>query len=238
MLLFDPESGRVTALVGANRITGMRTGAAGAVAVKHLARQDADTVALIGCGAQGTMQLRAVAKVRKLTLARVWDRDPEAASRLANALGSELPFAVEVADGPENAVRGADIVITTTPGEAPVIEDGWVAAGQHVNAIGSDTAGKQEIATRVLTRSRLVVDNRAQAATLGETQHLASIGIEPIGAISAELGEVVAGMAPGRQSATEITVFDATGVTFQDLVVADAVYRRCLERGLGTQVGL
>ena len=238
MLLFDPETGRAVALVGANRITGLRTGAAGAVAAKYLARKDAGVAALIGCGAQGRMQLRALRHVRRLESARVWDRDVVAAAAVANELGAELGIQVSVATGPDAAISGADIVITATPGEAPVIEDGWIVAGQHLIAIGSDTAGKQEISTRILARSCLVVDNYAQAVTLGETQHLPRIGLNPTDIVYAELGEIVEGTKPGRESAEQITVFDATGVTFQDLVVADAVFRRCVEQGLGTTVTL
>lgn len=238
MVLFDPETGRAVALLGANRITGLRTGAAGAVAARYLAREDARVAALIGCGAQGRMQLRALRHVRPLASVRIWDRDERAAIALARELGSEIGVPIDIAAGPEQAIGGADIVITATPGETPVVEDGWIVAGQHVTAIGSDTAGKQELATAILRRVRLVVDSLAQAETLGETQHLPRIGFEPAAVVHAELGEVVVGTKPGRDAADQITVFDATGVTFQDLVVAEAVFRRCVERGLGTSVSL
>lgn len=236
MVLFNPDSGQAVSLIGANRVTGLRTGAAGAVAAKHLARANAETVALIGCGAQGLMQIRALAQIRKLARVSVWDRLPEASASLAETLTAELGVKIEIATHPEQAVRGAGIVITTTPGETPVLESAWVSPGQHINAIGSDTAGKREVDTSILLQSTLVVDNRAQALTLGESQHLKQLVDNPDSRIHAELGEVILETRPGRQTAEEITFFDATGVTFQDLVVAAEIHRRCEEQNLGVVV--
>lgn len=238
IVLFDPDTGQPVALVSANQITGLRTGAAGAVAAKHLAREDASRAAIIGCGAQGRMQLRALARVRRLTRVAVWDRDPATAATFATDLGIEIGVRLEIATSAEAAVHGGEIVVTATPGEQPVVQADWIAAGTHINAIGADTAGKQEIDTALLLRSKLVVDNRAQALTLGECQHLTSLTADPNAAIHAELGEIAAGRAPGRTSADEITLFDATGVTFEDLVVAAEIHRRCELQNLGIVVDL
>lgn len=233
MVLFDPDTGCPTAFVGANRITGLRTGAAGAVAARHLARDNAGRVALIGCGAQGTMQLRALALSRTLTSVQLWDANRDAAVALRDAFAAESGVPVEIGADPESMVRTAEIVVTATPASGPVVMADWAAPGQHITAVGADTAGKRELDTPLLLRSRLVVDNRQQALTLGETQHLRGLVDDPEAEIAAELGEVVAGSARGRQSDEDITIFDATGVTFQDLVVAAEIVRRAEEANEG-----
>jgi len=233
VLLFDPATGRPVALLGANALTGLRTGAAGAVAARHLARPDADRAGLIGCGVQGRMQLRALARVRRLRTVRLWDRNPHAAASLAGELAGALDGEILLEATPAAVVAASDIVVTATPGAQVVIEERWTRPGLHVTAVGADTAGKQELDPRLVARATLVVDNRAQAATLGEAQHL-----PPGAAVPAELGEVVAGLRPGRTRPDEVTVFDATGVTFQDLVVAEAVRRRCEEEERGVLVDL
>lgn len=238
MVLFDPDSGQPIALISANRITGLRTGAAGAVAAKYLARPESTKAAIIGCGAQGRTQLKALARVMSLQQVCVWDKVRAAAESFAEELGAETGLAIHIVADPESAIRSADIVVTTTPGEGPVVKDDWIAPGTHVTAVGADTAGKQELESALLARSTLVVDNRQQALTLGESQHLKAISANPEALIHAELGEIVAGLRPGRSSATEITVFDATGVTFQDLVVAGAIYDRCEAGDLGQVVEL
>jgi alanine dehydrogenase len=236
MVLFDPDTGQPISLIGANRITGLRTGAAGAVAARHLARASSRSAAILGCGAQGRMQLRALAQVLRLDRVSVWDKFPEAATAFAAELGNELGVQIGAAADAECAVRGVDLIVTATPGEGPVLQNDWVEPGQHINAIGADTAGKQELETEILLRSSLFVDNRQQALTLGESQHLGKKVDNPDARICAELGEVILGTKLGRQRDDEITVFDATGVTFQDLVVAGEIFRRCQERGLGTVV--
>jgi len=236
MVLFNPDTGQPVTLIGANRITGLRTGAAGAVAAKYLARKESHSVAIIGCGAQGKMQLRALARVVGIDSVTVWDTFPVSGASFSTELGQELGLKIAVGFDPELTVRGVDIVVTTTPGETPVLKSDWISAGQHITAIGSDTAGKQELQTELLLRGCLVVDNRAQALALGEAQHLKQIVDDPDSYIHAELGEVIAGTAVGRTSDEEITIFDATGVTFQDLVVAAEIYRRCEEQNLGEVV--
>ena len=228
IVLFDPDSGRSRAVIGGNLITGLRTGAAGAVAARHLARPDAIHSAIIGCGAQGRMQARALARVRPLASITVWDTLADGAAAFARDLGAELGIPVQVAASIADAVAGADIVVTATPGAAPVLLADWVRPGQHITAIGADTAGKQELDPAILSRARIFVDNRAQAITIGECQFLPDNA-----SIAAELGEVVAGLAPGRATAADITLFDATGVNFQDLVVAHAVLERAEAAGLG-----
>lgn len=236
MLLFDPETGVPVALVRANYITGVRTGAAGAVAAKYLARPDASCAGLIGCGAQGRMQLRGLRALFPLQKVVVWDAFPEAVDRLKVELASEIDIPIEVAADAREVAEQADIIVTTTPGGGPVLQDAWIREGQHINAIGADTAGKQELDTNILVRAKLVVDNLQQCMTLGETQHLKKLGIDAAQHHHARLGDIVCGSKPGRESDSEITVYDATGVTFQDLIAAGVAWQRCKEQGLGVRI--
>jgi alanine dehydrogenase len=238
VVLFDPDTGQPVALVGANEITGLRTGAAGAVAAKYLARPESGVAGLIGCGAQGRMQLLALSKLFKLESIRVWDKFPEAARGLLDWAKEEIAVPVEVRSDARQVVEGADIVITATPGSGPVLKASWLRPGQHVNAIGSDTVGKQELEPEALIGSKLVVDNLEQCRKLGETQHLTYDHGPLEELVHAELGDVVSGKASGREAADEVTVYDATEVTFQDLVVAGAIWQRCLEQNLGADVAL
>lgn len=237
MLLFDPSSGAPTALINANWITAIRTGAAGAVAARHLSRPDSARVALIGAGAQARTQLRALTRVRPIEQVLVYDASPGAAERYAAEFSGEA-FAVTPVASAAEALATADIAVTTTPSYSPVVLDQWVRPGTHINAMGSDTQGKQELEESLFRRAALVVDNLAQARVLGETQHAIGRGVITAEQVRAELGEVVAGHKRGRLSADEITVYDGTGVSFQDLLTAQLAVEAALREGLGTHVTL
>lgn len=237
MLLFNPRTGAPTALVDANYITAIRTGAASAVAAKYLSRPDSHRVAMIGGGAQARMQLKALATVRSVRQVRVYDLVPGAAAAYA-AEFSGAGFAVTAVDSVREALAGADIAITTTPSYRPVVMAEWVPAGIHINAMGADTRGKQELDETLFHRAALIVDNLPQARVLGETQHVLGKGILAEEQVRAELGEVIAGRKPGRLSAEEITVYDGTGVSFQDLVTAQLAVEVARREGFGVSVNL
>lgn len=233
-LLFDPDTGRARALVSANYLTGVRTGAASAIATKFLARADSAVLGIIGAGAQSHHQLRATAAVRPLQRVLAWGRCTEhlaALGRTASELG--LPFA---AASVRDVAQAADVLVTVTPAQQALVEAGWVRPGTHVNAMGADTRGKQELDPRLVAAAALFVDEAAQATTIGECQHAFALGLITPASFRASLGEVVAGLKPGRRAADEITVFDGTGVALQDLVVADLAVRLAHERGMGAQV--
>lgn len=232
MLLFDPVTGRPTCLVGANCITEVRTGAAGGVAARALARPDAEVVAVFGAGKQARAQIRALALLFPLKEVRVWAPTLEGAVQLSSEF-ADAPFAVRAVASGEGAAAGAAILITTTPSYEPIVQDAWVTPGMHINAMGADTRGKHELESSLLTRAKLIVDNPEQALTLGESQHGPGKA-----AIHASLGQVLTGQRPGRERADEITIFDATGVTFQDLCVAGHLYRLAKEQGFGQVVHL
>lgn len=228
MLLFDPATGIPVCLLDANWLTGVRTGAAGAVAIRHLARRSAAVLGLIGAGAQAYSQALGAAAVRPLRRIVLCDRRPEAAGALAQRLQAELGISCAVAPSPEAVCAEAEIITTVTPSTSPVLQAAWIRPGTHINAFGADTRGKQELDTRILAGGALlVVDDLAQCTVMGETQHLPG---DPAAYVHATLGQVVTGERPGRTDEAQVTVFDATGVSVQDLIVARMLYGQACER--------
>lgn len=235
-LLFDEATGVAEALVSANYLTGLRTAAAAGVATRYLAREDAQSLGLIGAGGQALFQIRAIAAVRPIRRLLIAARTParaEAVARAAQELGIET---VEVVDA-ETAVREADIVNTLTPSNAPVLQADWLRPGLHVNAMGSDTKGKSEIPLEALLAHRLYVDDWAQSAAIGECQEAAA-GRLGEGDIAGTLGGLCAGSAPARAGPQEITIFDSTGLAIQDLAVARLACEKARSGGLGIEVAL
>lgn len=232
ILLFDPDSGRPTAMVGANLLTALRTAAAAAISVDRLARKDATVLGIIGAGHQAQFQLRAVAKVRPFRKVIAWNRHPEALQKLAAvAADLGLPFEAVPLD---RLGAGADVIVTITSSPKASLLDRHVRRGTHLACMGTDTKGKQEVEPALLARARLFTDEVAQSVTIGEAQHAMAEGL-----IRAEditpIGSVIAGLSSGRQSEDEITLFDGTGVGLQDLAVAATAVRRAVERGLATE---
>ena len=235
ILLFDPETGMASALVGGNYLTGVRTGAASAIATRHLAREDATTLSIIGAGIQSGYQLRATLAVRALQRVVAWDPSAanlEALGREVRALG--LPFIA--AASPEDAVRPADILITVTPSQSPIVHKDWVRPGTHINAMGADTAGKQELAPDLVASASICVDAVEQAITIGECQHAFRQGLLCRDDLTRTLGGLASGRLAGRSRDDEITLFDGTGIALQDLAAAGVTVARARARGLGTEV--
>ncbi|HXV95474.1 MAG TPA: ornithine cyclodeaminase family protein [Gaiellaceae bacterium] len=237
VLLFDGETGVLRAAVNASAITGIRTAAVSAVATRLLARENARVLAILGAGVQARSHLRAMATVRDFESARVWSRTPEHAAALAEQ--SDAPFPVEAVASAEKALSGADVVCTTTSSPEPVVRRGWLAAGAHVNAVGSSIPTTRELDTETMAAAALFVDRRE--STLNEAgdfllaQRDGAIGPDHI---RAELGELLTGEAAGRASAEELTVFKSLGLAVEDLAAVEHVHRRALETGAGTEVDL
>lgn len=230
MLLGDPVTGQPAAVLAANAITEFRTAAAGAVAARHLAREDAATVALFGTGGQARAQLEALAHVRPIREVRIWSRSRENAERFAAELDLPGVAALPVLDG-EAACRGADLVVAVTPAREPIVAREWIPPGAHVNAMGSDAPGKHELDPALVAGAKLVTDRRDQSMAIGELQEPSARGLMRADDVHAELGEVCAGVRPGRESAAEVTIFDSTGVSLQDTAVAGMVLRRARDEG-------
>jgi ornithine cyclodeaminase/alanine dehydrogenase-like protein (mu-crystallin family) len=233
-LLFDASTGQAAALVGANYLTAVRTGAAAAIATRHLARSDANVLGMIGTGTQALYQLDAIRCVRTITEVIAWNRG-EARLETFLAAVRERGIAARSASL-EETVRGADILVTVTPGQAPLVRRDWVQPGTHINAMGADTAGKQELDPALVAAAEIYVDSAEQAVSIGECQHAARLGLLPAGRDFGTLGGLVSARLPGRTSPASITLFDSTGLALQDLAVAALAMQRATQAGRGAAV--
>ena len=231
--LFDAERGTPLAILDSREITSLRTGAATAVAAKHLARADASIVTVCGCGVQGRAQLLAVAAVRKLSRVYAVDRDRENAARFAREMSNELGVEVIVASDLATAARASDICVTCTPSRHVILGAGDVNRGAFVAGVGADNPDKQELDPALLARAAVIVDILDQAATSGDLHHAIAAGIMTREDVRAELGAVVAGKTAGRLHDDEIIVFDSTGTALQDVAAAAAVYEKADGAGHG-----
>ena len=235
VVLIDPRNGFPLAIMGGKAITDIRTGAAGGIAAKCLARKDSKIVGLIGAGAQARTQLAALLHVYgKLEEVRVWSLDAtkeEFASEMQLKYGS-LCRIIPVGTVKE-AVEDTDIVVTTTPSRRPLVMDDMVSLGMHFNCIGADAPGKEELDPAILKRAKIVVDDWEQAIHGGEINVPISQGIISRENILGEIGEVIAGLKPGRESDEEITIFTSTGLAVQDAVTAQIAYEKALKKNVG-----
>jgi alanine dehydrogenase len=224
--LFDPDTGFPIAIMDGTSITKMRTGAAGGVAAKYLSREDSRTAAFIGSGVQAKTQLEALLVVRPdIVKIKAFDVDAQKLKNFVQHARTHYSTDSEGAASVEEAVKDADIVITTTPVRNPILKAEFLRPGAHVNAIGADAPGKQELEIELLKRARIVVDNWQQASHAGEINVAVSkkmIGNEDI---YGDIGEIVSGSKIGRDSSDLITVFDSTGLAIQDIYAACRIYR-------------
>ena len=235
VFLFDPDSGRLSALVGGNYLTAVRTAAASAVSIAHLARKDAKVLGMVGAGHQSTFQLRAAAEVRAFEKVLAWNPHPDMLPRL-QAAADEIGLPFEAVEREELCAR-ADAIITITSAFEPLLRKAWIRPGTHIACMGTDTKGKQEIDPMILAAATVFTDEVAQSVSFGEAQHAVAAGMMTAGDIT-PIGAVINGTHPGRSSADEITVFDGTGVGLQDLAVASVAARIAQERGLATEAAL
>ncbi|MBM6592595.1 ectoine utilization protein EutC [Microvirga pudoricolor] len=237
MMLLSTRTGLVEALLLDNGyLTDIRTAAAGAVAARHLAREDSQSAAIFGAGIQARLQLQALTLVRPIKRAVIWARDPTKAEAAAREAAQALGIPVQAASTPETACRDADIIVTTTPAERPILEAQWIRPGQHITAMGSDSEHKNEIDPALLPRATYVADSLAQTRRLGELHHAIRLGLVPPDKAFPELGQIVAGRAPGRASPEAITLCDLTGTGVQDTAIATLACRRATEAGAGKAI--
>lgn len=233
IILNDPETALELADMDGTYITNYRTGAAGGLAARFLSRPESATLGVIGAGVQARMQVAATMKVRPIREITIFNRTPDRAQTLKEEIASRYDVRVSVAPTPREAVAGRDIVVTTTASTTPLVEADWIGPGTHINAIGADAAGKQELDPAILTKARIFVDDWAQAQHSGEINLALQQGLLSRKNIQGSLGEVVAGKIPGRQTPQDITLFDSTGLVIQDLVLGQAVFQLAWEKGLG-----
>ena len=232
VFLFDPDTGKAKAMVGGNLLTALRTAAASSVSIRHLAREDARVIGMIGAGHQAKFQLRAALEQRDFEKVIGWNLHPEMLSNLAEvAEEAGLPFEPVELDGmPE-----ADVIISITSSFDAILAAGQVGPGTHIACMGTDTKGKQEVDPNLLARATVFTDEVAQSISIGEAQHAIAQGLIAEGDIS-QIGAVINGDHPGRKSDDEITLFDGTGVGLQDLAVAAAVVDLAVEKGIAIEV--
>jgi ornithine cyclodeaminase len=234
-LVFDAETGLLqTVIFDGGFLTDLRTAAAGAVAAEYLSATGVTHAAIIGAGVQGRYQLSALRSVRPITHATIFDLDAAKAKSYALEMGEADGLTVTVANSVEDAVRDAQIVVTTTPSRAPYLRAEWLRPGVHITAMGSDMPAKQELDPGVLgVADKVVADYLAQCLTQGEIHHAIKAGAMTAADVYGDLGEIVAGLKPGREGDSEITVVDLTGVGVQDAAVANIVAGEAARRGLG-----
>ncbi|MBX9465270.1 MAG: ectoine utilization protein EutC [Aquamicrobium sp.] len=236
MVLLSAKTGLTEALLLDNGyLTDIRTAAAGAVAAKHLSRPDSTVAAIFGAGVQARLQLKALMLVRPIAEARIWARDAAKAEALAAKLREELGILVRAESDPKKAASGADVLVTTTPSEQPLIKADWLSPGQHVTAMGSDAEHKNEIDPAVVARAEpYVADSLKQTRRLGELHHAIEAGAVASDAAFSELGAIVAGKMRGRRSPAAITLCDLTGTGAQDTAIATLARQRAAAARAGT----
>ena len=236
IILVNPKNGAPMAIMGGTWATDMRTGAAGGVAAKYLAKKYTKVVGLVGAGAQARTQLMGLISLYKnLEEVRVWSRTEKTREAYVAQMKSGYGNVAKMISvkSAKDAIEGADLVVTTTPSREPIVSNDWVEPGMHFNCIGADAPGKQELAPAILSRAKIVVDDWEQASHSGEINVPLTKGIITKQNVWGAICEIVAGLKPGRTSSDEITVFTSTGLAVQDAVTADLAYKKALAKGIG-----
>ena len=236
VVLADASTGEPLAVMDSASVTALRTGAATAVAAKFLARREARTATIVGCGVQGEIQLAAIAAILPLQRAWVLDTDHARAEALAVRAEASLGFHVEAGRDLRAALRDSDVCVTCTSSRRAFLTATDVAPGTFIAAVGADNRGKQELESAFVASATLVVDVFEQCAEIGELQHALAAGLITRDRVHAELADVVAGRRPGRTRPDEITIFDSSGTALQDVAAAMVVYEKARAAGRGLEV--
>jgi ornithine cyclodeaminase/alanine dehydrogenase len=231
--LADAGNGSPLALLDSTEITLQRTGAATAVAARYLARKDATTAAICGCGEQGRIQLAALRHVLDLRTAFAWDADADVARAFARRMAAETGITVQAVDELGEATRTSGAIVTCTTAREPFLGIEHVRPGTFVAAIGADNPAKSELTPQLMANATVVADVLEQALFMGDLHHAIAAGTMTTADVHAELGQLVTGERPGRRNADEITIFDSTGTGIQDVAAASRAYERALARGAG-----
>lgn len=238
ILLWDPQTGELLSIMDGRLITERRTAATSAAAAKALARPEARVLAVLGSGVQARSHLEAFRRVREIGPVRVWSRTRAHAERLARE-AEESGLTAAVCTTPEEAVRGADLVVTVTSSPTPVVEGRWVSPGAHITAVGAPRPDWRELDAETVAQARVFVDSRAGAlAESGDILHALKEGAIGEGHVAGEIGEVLAGRIAGRRSGREITLFKSLGMAVEDVAAAAYVYRQARAQGVGQEVEL
>ncbi|OPY26249.1 MAG: Alanine dehydrogenase [Methanobacterium sp. PtaU1.Bin242] len=234
--LVDPETGFPIAVMDGTWITNMRTGAAGGVATKYLAREDSEILGLVGAGMQALTQLIAIKEVMNIKEVKVSCRTCTHRETFAKMITEKYGVNARAVDTIKEAVVGSDVISTTTPSRVPIIKRKWVEDGTHINAMGADAPGKQELESHLMEKAKIFIDCWDQASHSGEINIPVHEGIIRRNDIHARIGDVVNGAKTGRESDKEITVFDSTGLAVQDVVTAWNIREKALKMGVGQKI--
>jgi alanine dehydrogenase len=238
IFLADGENGYPLAMMDSMEITIQRTGAATAVAAKYLARPDSKSILICGCGNQGRVSVQALSKLFSLEHVYAYDVDDTQAQRFASELSAELKIAVETTADLREAMKPTDICVTCTPSTRFFLKQEYVQPGTFLAAVGADSETKQEVEPALLAQNKTVADMVEQCASIGELHHAIASESMTKQHVHAELGEVAAGIKPGRTSPDEIIIFDSTGMALQDVIAAATVYKKAVAKGIGRIVNL
>lgn len=238
IVLCDAERGCPLAIMDSRDITSLRTAAATAVAAKHLARQNSQTVTICGCGTQGRAQIKALSRVCRLQTVFAYDKSSEQALEFTHEVTKNLGIPAQSVHDLGYAVRCSDICVTCTPSRHAYLRTDDVSPGAFIAAVGADNPQKQELDPVLMANSKIVTDILEQCAVMGDLHHALDAGLLVKDDVHAELGEVVAGKKGGRESDTEIIIFDSTGMALQDVAAAARVYEKAQEQGSGMCLSL
>jgi alanine dehydrogenase len=237
--LFQVDSGELLALIEADYLGQIRTGAASGLATKLLARADASKIGIIGTGLQSRTQLHALALVRTITGVRAFSRTPEHRERFAKEMTEQLGFPVVAVASAQEAVHGADIVVTATNSTDPVLDGSWLTPGMHINAIGANFPQKHELDGTAVRRCDIIAADSREQSKIEAGDLIQMYGDDKRRWDNViELAEIVAGKVPGRSNPEQITLFKSNGIAIEDIVVAGRIYEIAKERGMGRQVPL
>ena len=239
IMLFSAETGKIIATLDGSYITAIRTACASAMATKALANPQNGVLGILGAGVQARTHIQALIRVRKIEKIKLYSPSGASAAAVKKEMESQLKCAIDVANSAEEAVRGADLVVTATTAKEPILRSAWLKPGVHINAVGSHRPDLREIDGATLARAKIIVDSRdAIMAECGDI--LLALKEKSIAenAIHAEIGEVLAKVKPGRTDQDEITLYKSVGIAIQDVAAANLVYRKALDKGVGTTVEL
>lgn len=239
VMLYETEHGRLLALIDASEITAIRTAAASAVATDLLAKREVATLAILGSGVQARSHVSAMMAVRSFSQILVWSRTRSHAERFAEQETKRHGVEIEVADSVEAAAQAADVICTVTAAEEPILAGRWLAAGVHINAVGSSVPFTRELDTEAVVRASLFVDRvESTVNEAGDFLFPKKEGAIDDDHIQAEIGDLLIDKHPGRRSEDEITLFKSLGLAVEDVAAAQRIYRNALEQGVGTTVEL
>jgi len=239
IILMDLKTSIPVAIMDGTYVTAYRTGAAGAVAAKVLARKDSKKIGVVGAGTQARMQILALKEVFSLKEIKVWDINTTLRDRYVEEMSEQLKIQIEPVEDIRDAAIEADIIVTVTPSRKALVMKEWIKEGVHINAIGADGPGKQELDPFIVKRAdKVVVDSLNQCRIIGEIQHALADGLINEDDVYAEIGQILIGEKEGRETNEEITLFDATGLAAQDIAAANIVFKQAKEKRIGRVVSL